>query len=100
MEYTTATTTAANTYQTPTSTVTTASSSSIDDDYVQNLSNELQHTKQLLKQYQIRTEQLMELVKKQTNKITDLREQLKVAQQHNQNHAPSSSNTTNVPPIS
>jgi septal ring factor EnvC (AmiA/AmiB activator) len=59
----------------------------MDDDYVQNLSNELQHTKQLLKQYQLRTEQLMELVKKQTNKIADLREQLKIAQ-NNTNHAP------------
>jgi butyrate kinase len=59
----------------------------MDDDYVQNLSNELQHTKQLLKQYQLRTEQLMELVKKQTNKIADLREQLKIAQNNN-NHSP------------
>lgn len=50
--------------------------SSVDEDYVQNLANELQHTKQLLSQYQLRTEQLMELVKKQTDKISELREQL------------------------
>jgi argininosuccinate lyase len=57
----------------------------MDDDYVQNLSNELKHTKELLKQYQIRTEQLMELVTKQTNKITDLREQLKQVQDSSNN---------------
>jgi butyrate kinase len=50
--------------------------SNVDEDYVQNLTNELQHTKQLLSQYQLRTEQLMELVKKQTDKISELREQL------------------------
>ncbi|KAI8085844.1 uncharacterized protein B0P05DRAFT_533947 [Gilbertella persicaria] len=50
--------------------------SSVDEDYVQNLANELQHTKQLLNQYQLRTEQLMELVKKQTDKIAELRDQL------------------------
>jgi butyrate kinase len=48
----------------------------VDEDYVQNLTNELQHTKQLLKQYQLRTEQLMELVTKQTEKIKELREQV------------------------
>ncbi|KAI9481202.1 MAG: hypothetical protein EXX96DRAFT_618154 [Benjaminiella poitrasii] len=52
------------------------STSMIDEDYVQNLTNELQHTKQLLNQYQLRTEQLMELVKKQTDKIAELREQV------------------------
>ncbi|KAI9245165.1 hypothetical protein BY458DRAFT_529072 [Sporodiniella umbellata] len=73
--------TATNNHQTPSSTATTTSSSSIDMDYVQNLSNELEHTKQLLRQYQHRTEQLMELVKKQTSKIADLREQLRIAQE-------------------
>ncbi|CAO0799633.1 unnamed protein product [Mucor circinelloides] len=57
-------------------TATSSSVSGVDEDYVQNLANELQHTKQLLSQYQIRTEQLMELVKKQTDKISELREQL------------------------
>ncbi|KAI8992382.1 hypothetical protein BDB01DRAFT_778280 [Pilobolus umbonatus] len=51
-------------------------SNNIETDYVQNLSNELQHTKHLLKQYQVRTEQLMELVQKQTNRISELRGQL------------------------
>ncbi|KAL9544296.1 hypothetical protein MBANPS3_007702 [Mucor bainieri] len=82
--------TASTSYQTPMTTkpldsstaaiATTATSSSVsggvDEDYVQNLANELQHTKQLLSQYQLRTEQLMELVKKQTDKISELREQL------------------------
>ncbi|KAI8645548.1 hypothetical protein BD408DRAFT_411612 [Parasitella parasitica] len=53
-----------------------AAATAVDEDYVQNLANELQHTKQLLSQYQLRTEQLMELVKKQTDKISELREQL------------------------
>lgn len=48
----------------------------VDEDYVDNLNNELMHTKQLLKQYQLRTEQLMGLVKKQTEKINELRSQL------------------------
>ncbi|GAA5797765.1 hypothetical protein HPULCUR_003160 [Helicostylum pulchrum] len=55
---------------------TSTTQSSVDDDYVQNLANELQHTKQLLSQYQLRTEQLMSLVEKQTTKINELREQL------------------------
>lgn len=53
-----------------------SATATVDEDYVQNLANELQHTKQLLSQYQLRTEQLMELVKKQTDKISELRDQL------------------------
>ncbi|KAG1443623.1 hypothetical protein G6F56_010604 [Rhizopus delemar] len=52
-------------------------SSTTGDDAVQNLSEELENTKQLLQKYQQRSEQLMELVQKQTDKIADLREQLK-----------------------
>ncbi|KAI8082154.1 hypothetical protein BDF21DRAFT_417214 [Thamnidium elegans] len=75
-------TTAAPSYQIPTTNTratersTSTTQSSVDDDYVQNLANELQHTKQLLSQYQLRTEQLMSLVEKQTTKINELREQL------------------------
>ncbi|KAG1454643.1 hypothetical protein G6F56_007270 [Rhizopus delemar] len=69
--------TATNNHQTPSTT----SSSSLDTDYVQNMKNELEHTKQLLRQYQHRTEQLVELVTKQTQKIADLREELKIAQE-------------------
>ncbi|KAI7893331.1 uncharacterized protein EV154DRAFT_501684 [Mucor mucedo] len=75
------TNTSAPNYQIPTSTrpterSTSTTQSSVDEDYVQNLANELQHTKQLLSQYQLRTEQLMSLVEKQTLKINELREQL------------------------
>ncbi|KAI8379043.1 hypothetical protein BD560DRAFT_444994 [Blakeslea trispora] len=85
---TTTSTASTNNYQIPISTNTNNASSisrpsetstavsSVDEDYVQNLANELQHTKQLLNQYQLRTEQLMELVKKQTDKISELRDQL------------------------
>ncbi|CEP14806.1 hypothetical protein [Parasitella parasitica] len=72
--------TASTSYQTPMTKKpldnSTATTTAVDEDYVQNLANELQHTKQLLSQYQLRTEQLMELVKKQTDKISELREQL------------------------
>ncbi|KAI9263085.1 hypothetical protein BY458DRAFT_477407 [Sporodiniella umbellata] len=57
------------------------SASNAGDDYVQNLSEELQNTKDLLQKYQLRSEQLMELVQKQTDKIADLREQLKATEQ-------------------
>ncbi|KAI8991296.1 hypothetical protein BDF20DRAFT_843867 [Mycotypha africana] len=47
---------------------------------VQSLVNELKHTKQLLRQYQARTEYLMDLVGKQTNKISELRDQIATKQ--------------------
>jgi phage-related tail protein len=53
-----------------------AAENSNNPNYVQSLETDLQNTRNLLAQYKKRTEQLMELVKKQTTKINELREQL------------------------
>ncbi|KAF7720975.1 hypothetical protein EC973_005659 [Apophysomyces ossiformis] len=69
----------------------------LQEGYIANLRKQLDESRKTEDEYKLRIQQLMDLVEKQTRKITELRDELAMVHYQNATHPPSSSGSVHSP---